>query len=150
MIEATVDLRDVDRGFAGLLRAGRDAAPYFRALVPEVRRDQRDHARQQEAPDGAWASWSPAYERKKERRRGTRRGRGRKMLGRLPRAVRYRAGGDYVEAESRVRWSGVHQEGGRVGRGADVPARPFLWFSDDFLDDATEAMSDYAARGWSR
>ncbi len=53
-------------------------------------------------------------------------------------------------ARAKVAWAWVHQHGGRVGRGATIPAREFLYFSEEFVADVEEALAKYLARGWGK
>ena len=146
MITGRIDLRSTERGLRDLLRRADRVGPFFQALLPELRKDQRDHVRQRQGPEQRWPALSSATVAKPRAKRK----RARKLLGRLTTAVQYRAGTDAARATSRVRWSGIHQDGGRAGHGAEIPARPFLWLSGDFLDDATGALLDYVARNWPK
>lgn len=149
MLEARVDTRDVERGLAGLLRAGQDVAPLLREAKKPLRSDQRDHQSQQRGPAGPWPRASAATVRKRGRTRSGR-ARRRKLLGRLPRLLAFRVlGGDALVARSKVPWAAIHQYGGRAGR-ARIPARVFLYFGGRFVDDFREAMAEYLARGWGR
>jgi phage gpG-like protein len=146
MITGRIDLRATERGIRDLLRRADRVGPFFHALLPALRQDQRDHVRQRQGPAQRWPTLSSATVAKQRAKRK----RTRKLLGRLTTAVQYRAGADAARATSRVRWSGIHQDGGRAGQGAEIPARPFLWLSEDFLDDATGALLDYVARNWPK
>lgn len=131
-IRTRVDLRDVNAGFA---EAHRELRAVGRDLVKPMRADQRAHAKAQEGPEAKWpprASSTVAKMRAQGRRR--------RPLGRLSTAVTYRATSHAVIAESRAKWSGVHQDGGTVGRGSKIPARPFLWISDRLIDEAIEIL----------
>lgn len=118
-----IDVREVDLGLAAL-RDRRLVADIVRDLKKPLRADQRDHAKAQEGPEGKW----PA------RRLGGRR----RILGRLPSAVKVTGRNGVVTVASRASWSLAHQEGGRVGRGAVLPARPFLWISEAMLAAAAQ------------
>lgn len=133
MLRAKVDLTAVDRGFDAMTRAARDLGPAFKAAKAPVRKDQRDHAKTRQGPDGPWAPkgrLTLAREALARKRAGGRRRMSRRILGRLPGAVKIEAGRNRIVARSKSRWSGVHQDGGTAGRGARIPARPFLWVSD--------------------
>lgn len=120
---------DFSDALAGLDAMGRATSPH-RELKELVIEDQRDHAKRREGPDGAWKPRALPTIRKM-RLQGIRR----RPLGKLLGAgVSYRANRAGVVGESKVAWSGVHQDGGRVGRGATVPARPFLWLSQKLLE----------------
>lgn len=126
---------DVSRVTAGFKSAAHPAVivAVARALRKPVRQDQTNHARAQEGPDGAW----PARRTPSRRR----------ILGRLPGAIRMEVRGPVIAATSKVAWSGAHQDGPtRVGRGAVVPARPFLWLSDELLALAERSLVDAGTR----
>lgn len=146
MIEASFDTRDIDRAMREIERRAVDAAPLYRELGKAARRDQREHQARQAGPDGRWPEIDPDT-RSARRRKGRRR---KRLLGRLPTALRVRPDRDGIVIRSQVRWSSVHQDGGVVGRGARIPARSFLWWSGDFLDLAADSLLAYALRGWSR
>lgn len=135
-VQGRIDTRQVE---AGLVAMGNDRAVALamRALRKPMRVDQRDHARQAEGPEGKWPARRVLARRSRRRRLASRR----RLLGKLPAAITVTATKIGVSAVSRVRWSGVHQEGGPVGRGASVPARPFLWVSHELLDQAAEAIA---------
>jgi phage gpG-like protein len=163
---AYIDLTEVDRALADLEARAKRLAPAFRELRKPLRLDQRDHARGEMGPGGKWPARSPLTEErrraknrrvrltkamqtiapKKLRRRST----PNRLLGRLPAAVIYKSGELFVRATSRVAWSGVHQEGGSVGRGSRIPARPFLWLSDAIIDKAKETLAAFVVKGWTR
>lgn len=125
-----IDVHDVD---LGLERMGdkRLVAAIARELKKPLRADQRAHARDQAGPDGKWP----------KRKLGGRR----RILGKLPNAVRMIARRGMVSAESRVSWSGAQQDGGKVGRGATLPPRRFLWISDDMLRVANDHAAERVA-----
>ncbi len=135
MITATVDIGDVEKGLEAMRRRARQLGPVFQALKGPMRVDQKEHRTAKAGPDGAWAPRSAATLASKHHRRLAR-----SILGRLPTAVSYKATGNSLVAESRVKWSGVHQDGGIVGRGAKIPARPFLWLSSKLLDIAVDVI----------
>ncbi len=126
-LSATVDVRDVDRAIEEMLRAGHNLGPAFRIAKPIMRADQREHASRRMGPDGPWPQRAASSLAKARRGRK----RTRKPLGKLPTATTYTATSTGLRAVSRVPWSGAHQFGARVGRGAQLPARPFLWISDE-------------------
>lgn len=144
MLAATVDISEAIDALDGMKRQGDRLGPAFRELRKPMRADQREHAKKQEGPEGRWQPRAPitgASARAKRRRR-------RKLLGRLPGAITVRATATSVIAESKVAWSGVHQEGGKVGRGARIPARPFLWLSDAMIEKAIAVFEEHLLEGW--
>lgn len=138
MIAGAFKSRDLERALDELARRAED--DWFRAVAPIARADQRDHAKRQEGPEGKWDKRAPA----------TRGGRRRRVLGRLPGAIKVTVHPDAVTITSRVAWSGAHQDGDRVGHGAQLPERPFLWWSEAFLEDAEEAALRYITKAWGR
>lgn len=147
-----VDLTHVDRGLDAMAAAARNLAPAYKALRLPLRKDQREHAKAKAGPDGAWAPKSPltiARERRKKRR-ASRRGRVRKLLGRLPMVIKMIADRRRVAAVSGVRWSAAQQDGGRVGKGATLPARPFLWASPTMVKIARLALAEHITSAWIR
>jgi len=162
---AKVDLEDFEAGLRDLGRAGKTLSPAFRKLKSPMRADQRAHARAEQGPDGKWAPRAPSTAADiSGRRRGARaanqlaKGRGEtarrrapgrgKILGRIPSAIVVRSGPGIVEVISRVSYSAIHQEGGKVGRGSVLPARPFLWMSEAFIQQAMETFSTHLEQGW--
>jgi phage gpG-like protein len=163
---AYIDLTEVDRALADVETRAKRMAPAFRELRKPLRLDQRDHARGEKGPGGKWPARSALTEErrtaknrrvrltkamqsiapKKLRHRST----PKRLLGRLPAAVIYATGELFVRATSRVAWSGVHQEGGSVGRGSKIPARPFLWLSEVILDKAKQTLAAFVVKGWKR
>ncbi len=102
-----------------------------------LRADQRDHAKRQEGPSGAWTGRSPLTTRRAgtvvdDGKRNYRRPR--KLMGKLPSALTSKVTRSGVTLISRAKWSGVHQDGGTAGQGARIPARPFLWASQEALE----------------
>lgn len=144
MSEVEIDLRDVERGIAAMLRRGRQLGPVFRKLRQPMRQDLRQHAKDKEGPDGDW----PALAMSTVLARRGRRRRSRRLLGRLPQAVKMFVSTDSVAAVSRVPWSGVHQDGGKVGRGATIPKREFMWLSPNFLEKATDEIAESILVPW--
>lgn len=132
-----IDLGDVDKGLDAMTRRSVIATALKDLKVP-MRLDQRDHAKAKSGPDGSWAprAASTLASRARAKRKLPA-----KLLGRLPTAVGYKATLGEVIAESRVAWSAIHQDGGTAGRGARIPARPFLWISDKLMITAEEILT---------
>lgn len=132
-VAATIDIGDVEEGIAAMERRARALGPAFRELQKPMRDDQKDHGKQQRGPFGSWARRSPRtldFYRSHGRKRIP------KPMGRLISAVKYASTAYSLSGESRVAWSGAQQDGGVVGRGARIKARPFLWLSRRLLDIA--------------
>lgn len=166
--DANFDLQQVDRAMADLETRSKRLAPAFRELRRPMRVDQRDHARGEEGPDGAWPPRSPLTEaRRRARNRRVRvtralrtiapkrikpRSTPKRLLGRLPAALLVVAGDLFIRATSRVPWSYVHWRGGKAGRGrrVTIPRRDFLWLSGQLLGKARDVLGQYVVKGWKR
>jgi hypothetical protein len=136
-VAATVDISDVEKGLDAAQRRGHNLKPAFAELKKPMRDDQRDHGKRQRGPFGSWARRSPntlAFYRSHGR------GRVPRPLGRLSTAVKYTATAFGLSGESRAKWSEAQQEGGTVGRGVRLRARPFLWLSTKLLDLTEEVI----------
>lgn len=158
-----VDLRKLDKAIKRAEKAGFDLRPAFRLLRKPLRKDQKAHMAAQQGPRGKWQALAAATREKRMRVGGragkhTKRGKLKKSaqrkLNRIlssklltgakikvrPTAISIRAKGD---------WAGVHQKGGRVGRGARVPARPFMWVSDQLGRAAADAFARHLATAFN-
>jgi phage gpG-like protein len=143
VIDAVVIKAPVLAAFARLKRI--DGRKVFRDARKPLRGDLREHAKAQASPDGRWA---PIASSTKERRaRG--KGRRRRLLGRLPTAIALTSGADFVRAVSRAKWSRIHQDGGRAGHGAKIPARPFMWASKKLTRLVRDLFTAALSRAWA-
>lgn len=158
-LKTRIDLRDVRRGLRGLRKAASDLRPAWRELRQPLRKDQREHFRDQEGPDGKWPALQPESASKnfrrakhtavKRRRRLPKRP-SRKMLGKL-RSFALKASRHRLRAISKIPFSGIHQEGGRAGHGARIPRRTHLWVSDQFERvRLLPAIGRHMLRKWRR
>ncbi len=158
MIRADIDLRDLDRGLEGMRRNGNDVRPVFRALRPVFRKDQQAHFTERRGPFGSWAPRSAASVRRILVGNVTRKGKVKKraqrrienQLGRLKTALSATYNAREMVIASKVSWAGIHQFGGVAGRGAHIPARPFLWISDEFAERFAEAYREWVRTGFIR
>lgn len=145
MITADLDMRAVDRSIDSALARGRNLAPIYRDLRGPLKVDQQDHARATEGPESKWPARA-ASTLAKLRSNGRR---ARRPMGRLLTAVTYRSSGIGVVAESRIPWSGgAISTGGKVGRGSKLPARVWLWASDQLQRFAGELIMDFVFEEW--
>lgn len=153
MIVAGVTWQDQDMR-AALRRMKRKAGslgPVLKELRGTLRADLKAHGAQQESPDGKWAPRAAASKsRKPGRTKSGRRRAKRKLLGRLLTAINFNVRGKSLIAMSKVRWSMAHQDGGRVGHGAVLPARPFIFISPTFAAHANQRIRDYVLEEWGR
>lgn len=144
MIGARVDLGGVLRLFDRVKR--RDQRRVFRDARKPVREDLRDHAKGQVDPKGRWPGLaSSTLER---RARGGRRRSKRRLLGRLPGAIKLEHGPGFVRATSVVRWARAQSDGLRVGHGSRLPARRWMWISKKLRRQVAKMMRDEVLRAW--
>jgi hypothetical protein len=132
MLRASVDLREVEGGLEALRRRGLALGDVFRAAKTDMRADQTDHAKSQAGPEGTWPPRAAATIAKGRRGR---------VMGKAARTISYSATATGVRGESRWPAALAHMLGDRVGRGARLPARVFMWISDTLLDKVTERVN---------
>jgi phage gpG-like protein len=142
------DLSDLDEGLAAVIRRGKDFSPFFRKYSPRVRKHQKDHGREKEGPDGKWPKLSRSYRRAKTSRRKRGKPVARGTLGKLTKSHRITVNDFGIEIASPIKWANVHQEGGIVGKGREVPARPFLWWTQRFANETANRALDWAWGVW--
>jgi hypothetical protein len=144
VVEAKVSLRFVERALNSLRRP--DLRPAWKEARAPLRADIKDHRQKQAGPSGAWAGRA---ESTRERRQYAGR-RPRKLLGKLPTALSTISDRRRVAMRSRVAWSEVQRSGGTVGHGAKIPARDFLWASQQVLGTIAGIVSAYLSKLWSK
>ncbi|MGE0547612.1 MAG: phage virion morphogenesis protein [Kofleriaceae bacterium] len=155
MIDAGLDVREIEASLRKLGRFGRDLRPVFREMRAVVLDDQRQHRMKQEGPEGRWAPRaastveryaSTRRSNRRERLGGLKRRRQRlpaRILGRLPSAIDVLMDNRRLRVESKVPWSSAHQDGD--GR---LPRRTFLWISTPLLRRIRDVMVKMAERAW--
>lgn len=141
-----VDLSHVERGLEALYAKGRDTRPVLASMRVPARRDQVQHGRAQSGPEAKWKPRAASTTEGRSKRR--RRIRRRRILGRLSSAVVTRVARGGLVVESQVAWSEIHQSGGVAGRGSKIPARPFLWWSQQILDEVAGRIVEHIGRAW--
>jgi hypothetical protein len=142
-VKATVKIGGIFAAFDNLRRT--DFVQVFRKLRKPARADQRDHKYKMRGPRGPWtplaASTLARYAREGKRRN-------RRILAKLPNALQAIVSEKSLKLRSRVRWSLAHQDGPtRVGRGAIIPQRQFLWISRGLV---RQARDEFKAALWRR
>lgn len=147
-VVATLDLSDVEAGLAKLSGTGSRAfAAAFAALKEPLKVDQREHAKSQEGPEGAWAarSASTMARRAFKGHRAAKR-----PLGRLPTAIQYTSDASGVYGRARVSWWRAIEDGARVGRGgrSKLPSRVFWYLSTGVITFAAKKFGDVLEQAW--
>lgn len=112
-----------------------------------MHKDQRQHRDLQRGPRGQWAPLA-SITLQRYARAGIRRNR--RILAKLPNPRLTTVTASTLIMKSRVRWSMAHQDGPtRVGRGAVLPQRQFLWISRGFLRDAARELNTAMHAAWN-
>jgi phage gpG-like protein len=156
VIEAEVDASDLVAHFDEVARrAPERIARIFSSLRAPMRRDQREHADREEGPDGArWPARSPRTAekvriiRRAGRQKGQRTFRYTKiegLLGTLPEltTVGVQRAAVFARPPSRMTFlAEVHTWGAIAGRGSVIPARPYIYVSDELARFALAKIAD--------
>lgn len=146
-VSAGIDLKVVEEGLDELLRSGRSAARVLGAFKTTARKDQASHGKARESSSGAkWAPRSAATTQGRGKRRA--RIRRRRLLGRLSTALNITTTPSSLVVTSKIPWSGIHQDGGTAGRGSRIPAREFLWWSEELLERVAFAIVSNTMERW--
>lgn len=119
-------------------------AKVFRNAKPDLRKELREHGANQEGPSGRWPSLASTTVERRARGKGRRR----KLLGRMPGIFKIDSNRERIRATSPVKWSRVHDEGGRGGKGARIPERRFVWVSRRFNMRLRDRFRDALWRAW--
>lgn len=136
-ISGNVNVNPILAAFIDLKRF--DVKPTLTSLKRPMGRDQKDHRDHEQGPKTKWAPLASTT-KASYARRGKRRNR--KLLARLPNARYAFVKQNQLIMRSRVKWSLAHQDGPtRVGRGARIPQRQFLWISRQFIKEASKQFN---------
>jgi len=159
----TVDLSELDAAIKRAEKAGIDMRPAWRTLRSPFRKDQGAHMKAQQGPRGKWPGLAAATREKRmkqltsNRKNFTRKGKlkksAKRSVGRvLSRRLLSRAKVKIYRRAMLIRTPGaaaaVHQTGGPVGRGQQVPARTFMWVSDEMARKGAAALADHLRAAW--
>lgn len=143
-VDAVVKFGGIKAMFVKLGR--RDFSRVFRELRKPTNADMRDHKNRMRGPRGPWpylASTTIARRVRMGQRQN------RQILARLPGANRISTNADRLLLKSRVRWSLAHQDGPtRVGHGAIVPQRQYLWIGPRLVKQVKAKFEDALYRRW--
>ena len=169
-VSVTADVRAAQARLRRLVKAGHDLRPVWRDSRKAVRDDQKDHGKKQEGPEGGWkplaastiAQRSGRRRRAAELRKGVARRRlsnrrrrrktasSKRVLGRLPYLLDTKITSSSLFVISQVPWSGVQQSGGRAGKRARIPARPFLWLSHRVIILTVNKVEQHLLDAWRK
>ena len=146
-------------------RAGIKLRPVWRKVRTPLRKDQREHMKDQE--DSKGAKWRPLASSTRDRRlskggragKFTKRGKLKKKAQRslarvlskkLVSGAKIKVTNRSIAIRSKVPWAGIHQEGGRAGRGSMIPARQFMYISDRLATETATAIAKHIAKAFNK
>jgi len=143
------DLRELDKGFAAMLRAAKNLKPVWRKLEIPMEVDQESHFDARAGSEGKWPAKASAT-RKRDKRKGAR-SRSKKPLGnRMKSAFEIIIERKEMAAISKVEWAEAHQFGMRVGRGVKLPVREHLYLGERFLRRALPEINTFLVKKFGR
>ena len=168
--QVKADLKSLKKAFRAMERAGGNPKKVWRSLRTPLRKDQKDHMRSGEDSDRA--KWKPlaastiakrltetgrankftkkGKKKKARTARSAKRGLGKLLSTRLVSGARVKVTRSAISITSKVPWAGVHQKGGRVGRGSKIPAREFFYIGDPLLKMANKAFALHIAKAFNK
>lgn len=142
-IRGTINVNPILAAFARLRKF--EVRKALKNIRKPMHRDQRDHRDKMRGPRGPWAPLA-ATTLQRYAREGKRRNR--RILARLPNPRTTTITANSLIMRSRVKWSMAHQDGPtRVGRGAILPQRQFMWISRELR---RAARREFSKAMWAR
>jgi phage gpG-like protein len=159
-----VDLSKVDRAIKRMLAAGRNLRPVWREIRTPFRKAQAEHIRAQRGPDSEWPALAQSTKAARLGRGGragkfTKRGKlrkpvqrklGRALSARMVSGAKMKLDARAIMIRSAVPWAGIHQHGGIAGRGARIPARPFMYVDDKTIRLTVSRILAHLESSWHR
>jgi phage gpG-like protein len=160
------DLRSIKKAFKAMERAGENPKKVWRVVKKPMRDDQKEHMRA--AEDSKGAKWKPLASSTVERRlskggragKHTKRGKLKKsaakklgkLLGnKLVSGSKFKVSRRSIKlTQTKVKWAGIHQHGGRAGRGNQIPKREFFYISDDLLAKTARHIARHIATAFNK
>lgn len=159
------DLRSIKKAMRTMERAGENPKKVWRVLRKPLRKDQKEHMRA--AEDSKGGKWKPLASSTIERRlskggragKFTKRGKLKKKAQRglskllsqkLVSGAKVKITRSAIVITSKVPWAGVHQHGGRVGRGSMLPAREFFYVGDGLIKQTARALAKHIADAYNK
>lgn len=149
------DLRELDKAFKRMERAGVDVRPAWRVLRPPFRRDQREHMKKMQGPSGGWAPLARSTVERRMRlggragkftKKGKLKKRAQRSLNRILSARMIRRAKVKITQRNMTitaEVGGIHQIGGVVGKGAILAKRVFMWVSDPMIRNAARVLAEH-------
>ena len=126
--------------------------PFLRSVGEEMLPRINDRFRNEKGPDGEkWQALSPHTIRGRLKRNGNSPLTILRIRGHLAGSINYQARGSTLRigTDSSVKdYAGIHQFGGKAGRGLKVfiPARPYMGFGEEDMDIIEEELQPFLPR----
>jgi phage virion morphogenesis protein len=141
MVKVKVDDRELRRAISRIMERLSNPQRAFKAIGLIVRNSVLKNFEAQGRPQ-RWKELKESTIRKKGSSRIL------EDTGRLRNSITYRAHRDMVEIGTNVVYAGIHQFGGRAGRGhsAEIPSRPFLMLQEEDYNVIKTTMLDFLRR----
>jgi phage virion morphogenesis protein len=142
VIRIDIDDRDVTDALGDLARRTGDLSPALRDIAGVMADAVEENFEQQGRPP--WDDLSPATIGARLAR-GYWPGRILQQTGQLAASIQRESGADYALVGTNKVYAGIHQFGGRAGRGqkVEIPARPFLALGEDDEAEILDIVADY-------
>ena len=158
------DLRSIKKAMRKMERAGQNPKKVWRVLRKPLRKDQKEHMRA--GKDSKGAKWKPLASSTVEGRlskggragKFTKRGKLKKKAQRglskilsqkLVSGAKVKITRKNLSITSKVPWAGVHQHGGRAGRGARIPAREFFYVGTPLIKQTALALARHISKAYN-
>lgn len=142
MIEIKIDDSEFRKAMEELIRKGATLRPLMRNIAGIMHNAVEDNFAQEGRP-----RWSPLSAKTVQSRakRGYWPGKILQMRGQLAASISSRHTENTAEVGTNLVYAGIHQFGGKAGRGrkVDIPARPFLKLTEQDIEDIKQAVIDY-------
>ena len=163
MIKA--DLRSIKKAMRKMERAGADPRKVWRVLRKPLRKDQKEHMRAGE--DSKGSKWKPLaastiqgrlskggragkFTKRGKMKKKTSRGLSRVLSKKLVTGAKVKITRGSIKITSIVPWAGVHQKGGRAGRGSRIPAREFFYVGDGLIRQTSRALAKHISEAYNK
>lgn len=143
MIEMnTSGVKEVLAGFKLIQQRVGHGSPYFKRAALRGHRDTMQHFRDERGPNGPWAPWAASTAAARARGRG-----GNKILvdmGILRGSILFQGTDDDARIFTETEYAATHQYG---DKGRKIPARPFLWWSPETVEELKDAYIPWLLGG---
>lgn len=159
------DLRSIKKAMRKMERAGQNPKKVWRVLRKPLRKDQKEHMRAGE--DSKGGKWKPLasstvqgrlskggragkFTKRGKLRKKAQRGLSKLLSQKLVSGAKVKITRRSISITSKVPWAGIHQHGGRAGRGSRIPAREFFYVGTPLVKQTARALAMHIAKAYSK